>query len=200
MLETLSSAAGVAGLLSALALVAVWIPFQRGLRVCVRASAATRRIPPSQLRLAPAKSERTASLTLLMLQVLRQALRDGGDQPPEFLLDATRQYVVGEWERHYAGLISMYANILPPIGFIGTTGGLLVLFLSRRLEDASLEIGALAVALVSSVLALVAFAVLESLKIRLYGRLLVCLEDVTALFHAKQGEASRVRRAATQTV
>ena len=41
MLETLSSAVGAAAFLSVLAIVAVWIPFQRGLRVCARAAAAT---------------------------------------------------------------------------------------------------------------------------------------------------------------
>lgn len=186
----------VAGLLSVLALVGVWIPFQRGLRVCARAAAATRCIPRSQLENASANNERNPSLSVLMMKVLRKALRSDSGQPREFLLDATRQYVIGEWEAHYARLISMYSNILPPIGFVGTTGGLLVLFLSRSLENTSLELGALALALVSSVLALVAYAVLESLKIKLYGRLLLCLDEVTGLIHAKEAEASRTRRAA----
>lgn len=197
MLDSMLGAAGVAALLSGVSLVVVWVPFQRGLRVCFRAASATRRVPRSQLEAGAASSERTPSLALLMLRVLRKSFRESGGQPREFLIDATRQYVMGEWETHYSRVISMFANILPPIGFIGTTAGLLVLFLSRRLDDASLELGALALALTSSVFALIAFAVLESAKIRLYGRLLLCLDDVVSLVHAKEAEAARTRRTAT---
>ena len=53
-----------------------------------------------------------------------------------------------------------------------------------HLADASLELGALAVALTSSVFALMGFAALEAMKIRLYGRLLNCLDDVVSLQRA----------------
>ena len=76
----------------------------------------------------------------------------------------------------------MYASLLPPIGFIGTTGGMLILFLSMHLADDSLELGALAIALTSSVFALIAYAGLEAMKIRLYGRLLESIRDVEALY------------------
>jgi hypothetical protein len=93
-------------------------------------------------------------------------------------------------------LITMYASLLPPIGFIGTTGGMLILFLSMHLADDSLELGALAIALTSSVFALIAYAGLEGLKIRLYSRLLDSLRDVEALFHkadARREQASNSR-------
>jgi len=167
-------------LLSGLALLGVWLPLQRGIRVCWQAGAATRRVPRSQLEAASGAARPDASLALLMVRVLRQSARECPDQPREFLLDATKQYVINEWESHYARLISMYANLLPPIGFIGTTGGMLVLFLSRHLASASLELGALALALTSSIFALMGFAALEALKIRLYARLLLCLNDVVA--------------------
>ncbi|MDJ0847822.1 MAG: hypothetical protein QNK04_05475 [Myxococcota bacterium] len=163
------------------ALLAVWLPFFRGMRVCLRGFAATRRVPRSQLEAKEQGSARNDSLALLMVRVLRKAWREDKEHPREFVLDATKQYVLNEWESHYSGLISMYANILPPIGFIGTTGGLLVLFISMHLSQSGLELGALAVALTSSIFALIAFAALESMKIRLYGRLLACLDDVTAL-------------------
>ena len=92
------------------------------------------------------------------------------------MIDASRQYAVNEYDSHYAQRISMYSNILPPLGFIGTTSGLLILFFSMHAASASLELGALALALVSSILALMGFAVLEGLKIGLYGRLLSCLD------------------------
>ncbi len=171
------------------ALLAVWLPFFRGMRVCLRGFAATRRVPRSQLEAKDHSGARNDSLALLMVRVLRKAWREDREHPREFVLDATKQYVLNEWESHYSGLISMYANILPPIGFIGTTGGLLVLFISMHMSQSGLELGALAMALTSSIFALIAFAALESMKIRLYGRLLACLDDVTSL--VRTAEASR---------
>ena len=164
------------------AFLAVWVPFGKGLRVCTRSLAATRRVPASQLK-ASSESGRSKdpSLAQLLAEVLRSAAREAPDQPREFLLDASRQYVTSEWEAHYGRLVSMYANLMPPIGFIGTTGGLFVLLISRRMADAPLELGALALALTTSIFALIGFAVLEALKIRLYSRLLICLDDVVQL-------------------
>jgi hypothetical protein len=83
----------------------------------------------------------------------------------------------------------MYTNILPPIGFIGTTFGFMILFLSMRMENDSLELGALAMALSSSLFALVGFALLEGLKIRLYRRLLSGLDDAIRFHrHASRSE------------
>ena len=65
----------------------------------------------------------------------------------------------------------MYANILPPIGFIGTTCGLAILLLSMRISHDMLQMGALALALSSTIFALVGYAMLEGMKIHLYGRL-----------------------------
>jgi len=189
---------GLTVAISAAALLAVWLPFFRGLRVCLKGAAATRHVPRSQLEAAAnggGEGEAADSLALLMVRVLGKTLREDREHPREFVLDATKQYVLNEWESHYSGLISMYANILPPIGFIGTTGGLLVLFVSMHLSAAGLELGALALALTSSIFALMAFATLEAFKIRLYARLLHCVDDVTALMRAS--EARRSPRSAT---
>lgn len=171
-------------LLTAASLCAVWIPLWRGFRLCVRARGATRTLRGRELqqglKSAPRKGE---PLALLMARVFARATRQGAEsgQPVDFVLDASRQYVSTEYDSHYARVISMYANLLPPIGFIGTTTGMLVLFVSMHLEDAALELGALAVALLSSIFALLGFALLESLKIRLYRRLLRALDSVVEL-------------------
>jgi hypothetical protein len=94
--------------------------------------------------------------------------------PADFVVDASRQYVSHAYETQYAQPISMCANILPPIGFIGTTGGL---FVSMQIGSDSLELGALAAALTSRIFALLGFAILEGLKFRLYRRLLDRLSD-----------------------
>jgi hypothetical protein len=168
---------------SALALTAVWLPLYKGLRLCLEARSATRRLGPSELRRrvergGPGPDE---PLALLMLRTLLKSLRETEGHPREFVVDATRQYVVHEYESHYARRISMYANLLPPIGFIGTTGGLLILLVSMHLAETSLELGALALALTSSIFALIGFSALEGLKIRLYGRLLACIDEVMVL-------------------
>ena len=168
---------------SALALVAVWFPLYRGLRLCLEARAATRRLDAPELRRRMDQSSAAPGepLALLMVRTLVRSLRESTGHPREFVVDATKQYVVNEYDANYARPISMYANLLPPIGFIGTTGGLLVLFVGMHMADGTLELGALAIALTSSIFALVGFSTLEGIKIRLYGRLLACLDEVLEL-------------------
>jgi hypothetical protein len=184
-------------LVTGVALLAVWVPFYRGLKLCLQGLAATRRLGRDELerRLRSGSSPPVEPVALRMLRVLGKSLRESqpDQHPTEFVVDASRQYVTNEYEANYARPISMYANILPPIGFIGTTGGLLILFLSMRIASDSLELGALAMALTSSIFALVGFAVLEGLKIRLYGRMLAGLDEALAFYQAAR---ARERKAA----
>jgi len=162
-------------MVTGIALAAVLVPLIQGLRTVMSGWAATRQVSPEELS-------------------LREGEQQG--QPSDFVFDATRQYILNEYDHHYSRLVTMYASLLPPIGFIGTTGGMLILFLSMHLADDSLELGALAIALTSSVFALVAYAALEGLKIRLYARLLDSLRDVEVLFHkadARREQASSER-------
>jgi biopolymer transport protein ExbB/TolQ len=185
--------------LTLVALAAVWVPFVRGMRLCMQAWKATERLTPAELskKSGSKKVEGEAeAISVLMMRVLRKSMRQNemsDHYPSDFVFDAARQYVMHEYSSHYAGLISMYASLLPPIGFVGTTGGMLILFLSMHLGDSALELGALAVALTSSVFALVAFSILEGMKVRLYRRLLVCLSDVQGLFD--QAEEKRLSAA-----
>lgn len=192
-------------LVTAVALVAVTAPFYRGLRIVLGAWSATRRISAEELKRGQlARPGSSEPLAMLMIRVLQKSLREGEreGQPSDFVFDATRQYVVNEYEHHYSRLIAMYASLLPPIGFIGTTGGMLILFVSMHLADDSLELGALAIALTSSVFALIAYAVLEALKIRVYARLLEAMRDVEALYHqaeARREQAASERRTMPKT-
>jgi hypothetical protein len=173
-------------MVTGLSLAAVLVPLVQGLRTVLAGWAATRRPTADELRRGQTdRPRRTEPLALLMVRVLQKSLREGEreGQPSDFIFDATRQYVLNEYEHHYVRLITMYASLLPPIGFIGTTGGMLILFISMHLADSSLELGALAIALTSSVFALIAYAGLEGLKIRLYSRLLNSMRDVEALYH-----------------
>jgi hypothetical protein len=191
----------IAWLLTAAALSCTLVPFYKGLRVCLSGWVATRRVDPQELRKA-GNAQPTSGVepfALLMMRVLGKSLRENeqGADPSDFIFDASRQYVMNEFEAHFTRMISMFGSLLPPIGFIGTTGGMLMLFLSMSASNSSLELGALALALTSSIFALVGFSILEGMKIRLYSRLLIALGDVQALFDAAEGkrEARRVAAA-----
>lgn len=188
----LGSDLAITALVSGASLVAVWVPFYRGLKVCLQGLGATRRLAPGEISrlLAQRAAQKGEPVALRLLRVLRKSLKEASGQPTEFVIDASRQYVTHEYDASYARPISMYANILPPIGFIGTTGGLLVLFVSMRVASDSLEIGALALALTSSIFALMGFAVLEGAKIRLYGRMLAGLDDALAFYRTASSRRS----------
>jgi biopolymer transport protein ExbB/TolQ len=166
-----------------LALVTVLVPFVKGLRLCLRAWSATRLIQRSELaRTAKADSSGGAApFSVLMLRILKKSL-SSKEHTPDFVFDASRQYVMNEFELNFTRPITMFASLLPPIGFIGTTVGMLILFVSMQQSNSSLELGALAIALTSSIFALIAFAFLEGIKIRLYTRLLDAIREVQVLF------------------
>ena len=103
---------------SALALLAVWFPLYRGLRLCLEARGATRRLDAAELRrrLDQPLGAPGEPLALLMVRTLVRSLRESSGHPREFVIDATKQYVVNEYDMNFARPISMYANLLPPIG------------------------------------------------------------------------------------
>jgi hypothetical protein len=182
-------------LVTLFALLAVWLPFIRGLRLSLQAWTATRTCSPAELKQGASARESggVEPIALLMMRILRKALRENGESerhPTDFVFDATRQYVINEYDENYTRLIGMYASLLPPIGFIGTTGGMLILFVSMHFANASLELGALAIALTSSIFALIGYAVLEGVKIRLYGRLLIALRGVHDLYREAEERRS----------
>jgi hypothetical protein len=152
----------------AVSLLAVWWPLTRGALLCWRARVATR-IPSGNAGSEQVAGGRLASLIGEVASSAESEVESAAAGP--FMRDAAKQLVVDDYESSFAQPISMYANILPPIGFIGTTCGLAVLLLSMHLSRDGLQLGALALALSSTIFALVGYAILESLKIHLYGRL-----------------------------
>ena len=167
-------------LVGGVSLLAVLVPFSRGLRIALQGYAATRSVPVAELERDLAGGVALSpSVVLQMLQVTQKALGETQREacPADFVVDASRQYVSHAYDTQYAQPIGMCANILPPIGFIGTTGGLFVLFVSMQVGSDALELGALAAALTSSIFALLGFAILEGLKFRLNQRLLERLAE-----------------------
>jgi hypothetical protein len=197
--QLVASETGLTTLAGIVALTAVWFPFWRGMRVCLRAVAATRRVHGSDLRRGRSAEGGNEPLGVLFVRVLRQSLRESNGtpgMPREFVLDATKQYVLNEYETHYARPISMYANLLPPIGFTGTTVGILMRLLSMHLSNQALELGALATALVATVLALIGFASMEAVKVYLYNRLLRCLDEAISAVRLAESEPAERRAGA----
>ncbi len=174
---------------------AVLVPFANGLRAVAAAWSATRRVGPDELR--RGQSDRSGGaepLAILMVRILQKSLRDNEQdgQPSDFVFDASRQYVMNEYDHNYARLISMYANLLPPLGFVGTTGGMLLNFMSMHSKDEGLELVSLALALSSSFFALTSFAVLDALKLRLYSRMLAATRDVQVLYNKAESRRDQL--------
>jgi hypothetical protein len=174
---------------------AVLVPFANGLRAVVSAWSATRRVGSDELRRGQSdRSGGSEPLAILMVRILQKSLRENEHegQPTDFVFDASRQYVMNEYDHNYARLISMYANLLPPLGFVGTTGGMLLNFVSMHSADEGLEVISLALALSSSFFALFSFAVLDALKLRLYSRLLAATRDVQVLYNKAESRRDQM--------
>jgi hypothetical protein len=165
--EISGGAAQVTVAVSLLSLLAVWWPLMHGALLCWRARAATR-VPTWERDSGPIVGGRIAEL---IREVRESASVAAPTEPDSFVRDAAKQLVVEEYESSFAEPISMYSNLLPPIGFIGTVCGLALLLYSMRMSHAMLQLGGLAMALSSTIFALVGYAILESIKIHLYGRL-----------------------------
>ena len=180
-------------IVSLLALVAVGVPFLRGLALSLGARRLTRPIAREEIehRLA-ATAVPDEPITLAAVRVLEASCASEGDaQPLPFLRDATKQYMLNEYDTSFAQPVSMFANLLPPIGFIGTTVGLAFLLASMHYANEALQLGALAVALSSTIAALFGFAVLETLKVGLYRRVVRCLDEAIGYELSVRAEQAR---------
>ncbi len=197
MTETTWSGGSIAALIvTMMALIAVWFPFWWGLRACLRGFTVTRRLTTAEIqkgleREVPGPHE---PIALQVLRVLRSSQKESAERMPmAFLIDASRQYVTNEYEASYVKPITMFSNILPPIGFIGTLLGLVVLVLAQGNGDETLEMIGLAGAVSKSICALFGFIVLEGLKIRLYGRMMAGLDDATGIVSRSAAHAASRR-------
>ena len=181
--------------MSGLSLVAICVPLYRGLALCMRAFKATRLVPRPALEKSLQFSTKgpVDSIAVLMLRVLAKSLRspDAREVASDFVVDASRQYVMNEYESSYARPISMYSNLLPPVGLAGNAIGMLILLVSKHMAGTPLELGALGLALSSTIFALLGYAAIEAVKLRLYGRMLRCLDEVVSLHRLSEERAER---------
>ncbi len=93
---------------------------------------------------------------------------DGGGHktmPPDaFIRDAAFQYSERHFEERYLEPISLIANLMPPLGFIGTIIGMVVHFLSNSGSlNSHLTVTGIATALYTTFVGLVCYILLELL-------------------------------------
>ncbi|MBC2695694.1 MAG: MotA/TolQ/ExbB proton channel family protein [Desulfobacteraceae bacterium] len=85
--------------------------------------------------------------------------------PDAFIRDAAFQFTERYFERTFLEPISMLANILPPLGFIGTIMGMVIHFLSNTEGlKSEIMISGIATALYTTFIGLICYTFLEFIK------------------------------------
>ncbi len=84
--------------------------------------------------------------------------------PVSFLVDATHQLVENLYHTRYINKITMITNLLPPMGFIGTIFGMIMIFLAKGDPNSDLNTTGLGVALFTTLITLTCFVILEAFK------------------------------------
>ncbi len=83
---------------------------------------------------------------------------------PAFVADATRQLAENFFETRFMEPLTMSSNLLPPLGFIGTVFGMILIFLAKVNPGSELNTIGLGAALFTTLAALVLFVILEIIK------------------------------------
>ena len=84
--------------------------------------------------------------------------------PISFLVDATHQLVENLYHTRYINKITMITNLFPPVGFIGTIFGMIMIFLAKGDPNSDLNTTGLGAALFTTLIALTCFVILEVFK------------------------------------
>ncbi|MFP4446066.1 MAG: MotA/TolQ/ExbB proton channel family protein [Desulfosudaceae bacterium] len=105
-------------------------------------------------------------LILIIMKAYGSAVRNT-EHPlshPSFIADATRQMAENMFESRYMESLTMSSNLLPPLGFIGTVFGMILIFLAKVNPGSELNTIGLGTALFTTLLALFLFVILEIIK------------------------------------
>jgi biopolymer transport protein ExbB len=89
---------------------------------------------------------------------------NGNGYSKAFLADATFQLVENLFHTKFINKITMISNLLPPMGFIGTIFGMIMIFLAKSDPNSDLNTSGLGAALFTTLIALSCFVVIEVLK------------------------------------
>jgi|GEM_PF-1004085 len=90
--------------------------------------------------------------------------------PDAFIRDAAFQFSERYFEENFVDPLSMAANLMPPLGFIGTILGMVIHFLSNTgTLNTDVTIAGIATALYTTLIALICYTCLEFLKKCVYS-------------------------------
>ncbi|MBU1171085.1 MAG: MotA/TolQ/ExbB proton channel family protein [Proteobacteria bacterium] len=89
---------------------------------------------------------------------------NGNGYSKSFLADATFQLIENLFHTKYVNKITMISNLLPPMGFIGTIFGMIMIFLAKGDPNSDLNTSGLGAALFTTLIALSCFVIIEVLK------------------------------------
>ena len=90
--------------------------------------------------------------------------------PDAFIRDAAFQFSERYFEENFVDPLSMAANLMPPLGFIGTILGMVIHFLSNTgTLNTDVTIAGIATALYTTLIALICYTFLEFLKKCIYS-------------------------------
>lgn len=161
------------GLASGLVQTAVYVGsaflFFNGIWLLFKASKHLKRMKKSLLnKEAEKKNAPDDPLCVLTAKTLYTAHKEykEGTYPHSFLVDATRQLMENLFEVNYLSKITAISNLLPPMGFIGTIFGMIMIFMAKADPNSELNTSGLGTALFTTLVALSCFVVLEALKMR----------------------------------
>jgi biopolymer transport protein ExbB len=112
------------------------------------------------------KSHLDDPLMVVAAKTYYSAQKEHGETqyPASFLVDATHQLVENLFHTRYINKISMITNLLPPMGFIGTIFGMIMIFLAKGDPNSDLNTTGLGAALFTTLVALTCFVILEAFK------------------------------------
>ncbi len=142
--------------------------FVNGLWISLRALKWMRRVDTADLA---EKAQEEISpkdpLALLVAKSFAVSKKKYGKNPSQlsFLADATRQMAENLFLNRYMEPLILSSNLLPPLGFIGTVFGMIMIFLAKVEPGSELNTIGLGAALFTTLLALILFVILETLKL-----------------------------------
>jgi len=160
----------ISGLVQIFVYTASGFLFFKGLWLIYRSSRHLRNVSAFELLKKSKEDSYTDDpLIVLTAKTFYAARNENTDKsyPNSFLADATRQLVENLFQINYMSKITMITHLLPPLGFIGTVFGMIMIFMAKADPNSSLNTSGLGAALFTTLFALSAFVVLEMLKIRL---------------------------------
>ncbi|MDY6906269.1 MAG: MotA/TolQ/ExbB proton channel family protein [Thermodesulfobacteriota bacterium] len=146
------------------------ILFLNGLWGSVKAFRWLRKMKPEHLKMhANGPVYTDDPLMLVIYKTFSAAKKEYGSNSSRlvFVADATRQMAENLFESRYLESINMSANLLPPLGFIGTVFGMILIFLAKVEPGSELNTIGLGAALFTTLVALILFVMLELIKMGL---------------------------------